>query len=295
MDYQRIRYILTPEELEDKRVVVVGLGSGGAPIVQHLAMNGVKNWALFDPDCLEEHNLVKHPGLRGQIGMLKTEVMCEWLKDRNHDSDVALYPIDVINSPEFEEEVQSADLVISATDSRSAREYINEVCVRHSVPCVVGDLFRTGVGGQVFSYIPGVTGCHNCLDIVSEKLGWNSIDSHIEMTDDEKERWYGLDEREYKASGLSMDIAIISAIFARTALRILLENPNPKFYPDERANYIIFYNRRLGDNLSLSSQKFLIAPQVDCTCSIRESTEQEDESLDFVEWEDRGEAHESGI
>lgn len=295
MDFQRIRYILSPEELEDKRVVVVGLGSGGAPIIQHLAMNGVRNWALFDPDSLEEHNLVKHPGLRGQMGMQKTRIMRDWLNDRNPDSKIALYPIDVINSPEFEAEVQEADLVISATDSRSAREYINDVCVRYAVPCVVGDLFRTGVGGQVFSYIPGATGCHHCLDIVSEKLGWNSIDSHIEMTDDEKERWYGLDEREYKASGLSMDIAIISAIFARAALRILLEKPNPKFYPDERANYIIFYNRRLGDNLSLSSQKFLITPQVDCTCSAAQPAQSGSDGLDFVEWEDGEEAHESGL
>jgi molybdopterin/thiamine biosynthesis adenylyltransferase len=286
MDYDRIRYILSPEELDDKWVLVIGLGSGGAPIVQHLAMNGVKNWMLFDPDTLDEVNLVKHPGLRRDLGKTKVEIMANWIRDRNPSSNIREYPVDILEAEKFREEVRHADLVISATDKLAIREYIDEMCVREATPCVVGDVFRTGVGGQVYSYIPGKTGCYHCLGIVSEKNGWNAIDSSIEMTEDEKERIYGLSEREYKAAGLSMDIAIISAIFAKTALGILLENPNPRFFPTSEANYIIFYNRKLGPFDSLSSKKFFIPPQRACFCSspIEEADPSAGE-IDFAEEE----------
>ena len=59
--FDRIEHLLSPEDLRTKCVVQVGLGSGGAPVNDHLTMNGVRRWVLFDPDRYDEINLVKHP------------------------------------------------------------------------------------------------------------------------------------------------------------------------------------------------------------------------------------------
>ena len=214
MDFDRIRYIITPEELENKTVIVVGVGSGGAPVVQHLAMSGVRNWVLFDPDVLDEVNLVRHPGMRRDIGRNKVTIMAKWLQDRNPGCEIQEFPENILDSTDFERQVKRADLVLSATDTLSVRQFINRICVRHATPCITASVFRTAVGGEVYSYIPHETGCYQCLNTVSNKLGWSQIENAVEMTDDEQHRIYGLGEEEYRASGLSMDIGIISAIMA---------------------------------------------------------------------------------
>ena len=50
LDFDRIAYLLNPDVLWDKVVTIVGLGSGGAPVCDHLSMNGVRRWNLYDPD-----------------------------------------------------------------------------------------------------------------------------------------------------------------------------------------------------------------------------------------------------
>ena len=68
LDFDRIAYLLNPEDLVGKVVTVVGLGSGGAPACQHLSMSGVTKWNLYDPDKLDDTNLIKHPGMRKDLG-----------------------------------------------------------------------------------------------------------------------------------------------------------------------------------------------------------------------------------
>jgi molybdopterin/thiamine biosynthesis adenylyltransferase len=267
MDFDRIRYILTPEELANKTVVVIGLGSGGAPVAQHLAMKGVKNWALFDPDVLDETNLVKHPGMRKDLGRPKVRIVADWLLDRNPESDIREYPENILDSTDFEREVRDANLVISATDSLSVRQFINRISVRHATPCVTASVFRTGVGGEVYVSLPGKTGCFQCLNLVSIKRGWAQLDNQIDLTNDEQTRIYGLGEEEYRASGLSMDISIISAIMAKKGLRVLLKDASSRFFPEEQHNYTIFYLRDIQNYAGLSSLKYFIPPQKDCFCT----------------------------
>jgi molybdopterin/thiamine biosynthesis adenylyltransferase len=270
MDFDRIEYILSPESLFHKRVVIVGLGSGGAPVAQHLAMNGVRRWTLYDFDTYEEVNMVKHPAHRSDIGRSKVDIMADWLTDRNPDAEVDAYNENILTSSSFEDSVRDADMVIAAPDTRIVREKINQVCVANQVPSVFGRVFRTGLGGDVYSYIPQRTGCYNCLTEVGKKHGWDRFDELVPMTDKEKERIYGLGEESYRASGLSMDIAMITSIHSRMALMWLLDQPSPDFFPEQNANYIIFYCRMLvlGETRfpSLSSQKFSIAPQTSCYC-----------------------------
>ena len=281
MNFDRIRYILTPEELENKTVVVVGLGSGGAPVAQHLAMNGVKNWALFDPDALDETNLVKHPGMRIDLYRPKVHIMADWLRDRNPESNIREYPENILDSTDFEREVKHSDLVISATDSLSVRQFINRVTVRHAIPCVTASVFRTGFGGEIYVSLPGKTGCFQCLNLVSVKLGWAQLDNQVDLTDDEQTRIYGLGEKEYRASGLSMDISIISAIMAKKALHVLLKDANSRFFPEEKHNYTIFYLRDVQAHSGLSSLKYFIPQQKDCFCT----NSNEEESVRPLEME----------
>ena len=91
----RIDHLIQPSALDGKHLVVVGLGSGGYPVVQHLAMCGLKNWTLVDKDTLDEENLEKHPAMREDIGKPKTKIAKDWILDRNPSAQVNCLDIDV--------------------------------------------------------------------------------------------------------------------------------------------------------------------------------------------------------
>ena len=74
----RIAHLVNVEGLHDLQVVCLGLGSLGFPAMQHLAMSGVRRWVLIDRETLEPENLVKHPGLRSDLGREKTAVAADW-------------------------------------------------------------------------------------------------------------------------------------------------------------------------------------------------------------------------
>ena len=89
--FDRIQHLISPAELENKLVVQVGVGSGGAAVNDHLTMNGVRRWTLFDPDSYDEVNLVKHPRTRLGLGRLKVKNQEEWILDRNPKAKIVLW------------------------------------------------------------------------------------------------------------------------------------------------------------------------------------------------------------
>ena len=264
LDFTRIRHLLNPDLLADKRVVQVGMGSGGAPVNQHLTMAGVRKWILFDPEIFDPINLVKHPGLRSQIGQPKVTMQHEWIIDRNPEAEVMTYQEDVIHNTRFISECNNASLVLCCVDTPGAREFVNKICVERGVPCVTGAVFRTGFGGDVYAYIPEKTGCYACMEYYCSIKGYTYSETEPELTEEEKERIYGQDDRNFQASGLSLDIAFITLIHARLALNILLDGQQTAI-PQIKHNWMVFENRPLPG----FKKYFTLPPQEECPIQCR--------------------------
>lgn len=268
LDFNRIEHLLNPEQLGGKRVTVVGLGSGGAPACDHLTMSGVRIWDLYDPDSLDPVNLVKHPRQRRDLGRPKVDIQKEWILDRNPAADVRAYGEDVLTSAIFRDSVQASDLVLSCPDKKSVREFVSDVCVEFGVPFVTASVFRTGIGGEVYAYVPGQTGCYRCLQLFSLTHEMDLTDDVLGLTEEEKDRIYGLGDREFKASGLSMDIQMICLIQARMALGVLLAEAETVL-PQLKANWVIFGNRPAKGIFAkhFECKQMILRPQTYCNCT----------------------------
>src|SRR5213594_3658181 len=163
LNFDRTKHLLTAEDLRNKSVLQIGIGSGGAPVNDHLTMNGVRQWMLFDPDTYDDVNLIKHPRRRTRLGAFKVLNQKEWIEDRNPEAIVEAFSEDVLTSKVFQDCVKRADLILCCADRHDVRLFVNSLAVETQKPCVTASVYRQGFGGEAYAYIPAVAGCFDCM------------------------------------------------------------------------------------------------------------------------------------
>lgn len=162
------RQLLLPEvgiegqrALKAGRVLVIGAGGLGSPVLLYLAAAGVGTLGIVEHDTVDRSNLHRQV-LFGVdvIGQSKAEVARERLAQLNPHVrvDVHRLKLDAGNAAEL---VASYDLVVDATDNFTARYLINDVCMRAGKPNVSASILR--FEGQLSVFVPGEGPCYRCL------------------------------------------------------------------------------------------------------------------------------------
>lgn len=169
-DEERVRYarhIQLPEigeagqrRLAQSRVLVVGAGGLGSPVLLYLAAAGVGHLTLVDDDRVALENLqrqILHETQR--IGHAKTDSARERLNGLNPLVSVETHTVrfNVANADPF---IGASDLVINAADNFPTRYLVNDRCVALSRPHVHGAVHR--FQGEVGVFAPGGP-CYRCL------------------------------------------------------------------------------------------------------------------------------------
>lgn len=246
--YSRNKGILELGILENKRVMIVGLGSFGAQIAIELAKAGVGNYALFDFDRVELHNLSRHICTIQDLGRLKTDAVYDAIKGKNPYAKVEKYAVNINNDIEFlDDQVKKSDLVICATDNNMSRINISKSLVKNSKVGLFGRAITRAEGGDVFRYRPGGA-CYGCVidaavlpreeisDIVSARTN-GVIPAYVNQTDAEAS----------VQVGLSSDIQPICNLMVKLALLELsrgLKSGIGSLEEDFRYDCYLWANRR---------------------------------------------------
>ena len=87
--FVRIDQNETPLEiLKTKKVVIIGMGSGGSLLAVYLAKSGLKNFIFLDDDRLETHNIIRHICDLSHLGRYKTHAVKEFIEKRIPDVNI---------------------------------------------------------------------------------------------------------------------------------------------------------------------------------------------------------------
>lgn len=248
--YKRNKGLIELDILANKRVLIIGLGSGGSPIAVELAKAGVGQFALADFDRIELHNLSRHICSLNDLGRLKTDAVADAIKGKNPYAIVDKLPIDVSKNLEIlEQEIEKADIVMCCTDNNSSRFHTSELLVKHNKVGLFGRAITRAEGGDVFIYRPGQP-CYFCL------LGSDWYDqSAEEITNEASARRAGRipayvsaeDAEAFVQVGLASDIEPINNMMVKLALVELSrgsESGISSLEDEFKANYYIWANRR---------------------------------------------------
>lgn len=273
--FARIESLFDIQLFAPVKVLVAGCGSGGGSVALQLVMSGVRNLTLVDRDVLEPENVIRHVCGKSFVGRRKVDALAEVLLDRNSEAKIDRIEADITNSADMEELIRETDVVVLATDNEPSRYKVNEICVRHEIPFVVGRVFTRGIGGEVFSYRPKVGGCLACLESVLQRTQYREGVREIDLvSEEEREKVYGMEIPEIKDSpGLAIDISFIASFHSRFVLdaiaRQLSERPKYMSLIDE--NYVIWGNRPVHPfNKHFQVQRITLDPQENCAvCSMR--------------------------
>jgi molybdopterin-synthase adenylyltransferase len=244
--FERIESLFDIQLLAPVKVLVAGCGSGGGSVALQLVMSGIRNFTLIDRDTLGPENVIRHVCGRRFIGNKKVDALTEILQDRNPNISVKKIEADIMDFSDIEAEIQASDVVVLATDNEQSRYKINEICVKYEIPFVVGRVFTRGIGGEVFSYRPGL-GCLACLEFFLQRTSYREGIKEIDLvSEEEREKVYGMEISEIKDSpGLAVDISFITAFHTRFVLDAIARGlqERPKYMNLIEENYLVWGNR----------------------------------------------------
>lgn len=149
-------------KLNDAKVLVVGAGGLGAPVLLYLAGSGVGVIGVIDDDVVENTNLqrqVIHTDDR--IGTAKVRSAEVAMRALNPFIEVRPYTRR-LTAEIAGDLVADYDLVIDGSDNFDTRYLVNEVCVAKGKPLISGAI--TQWEGQLSLWHPGAGGpCYACV------------------------------------------------------------------------------------------------------------------------------------
>jgi adenylyltransferase/sulfurtransferase len=170
---QNVRYarqVLLPEvggagqvRLLAAKVLVVGAGGLGSPVLLYLAAAGVGNLAIADDDAVALSNLQRQVLYQtADVGKPKAARAAERLTALNPDVKIEAHPVRV-TAENVAGLVAGHDLVVDCCDNFGSRFLINDACAAAAVPLVFGAV--QGFQGQVAVFDPARGGpCLRCFN-----------------------------------------------------------------------------------------------------------------------------------
>jgi len=162
------RHVILPEigtkgqeELKQARVLVIGAGGLGCPVLQYLTAAGVGTIGIIDFDVVDETNLQRQILFDVKdIGKSKVEIAKQKLSEQNPYINFNVYNTKLTKDNALNI-FKDYDIIVDGSDNFPTRYLVNDACVIVGKPLVFGSIFKFEGQVSVFNYNGGPT--YRCL------------------------------------------------------------------------------------------------------------------------------------
>jgi len=147
------------KKLAESKVLVIGAGGLGSPVLLYLAAAGVGTLGILDYDVVDITNLQRQI-LHNTNDLGKLKINSATLKIAAFNPGVVIRT----HGKKFTEEnaesiVKEYDFVVDCSDNYETKLLINDVCVKLQMPYSHGAV--VALKGEVMTFLPG-TACYRC-------------------------------------------------------------------------------------------------------------------------------------
>ncbi len=160
--WERVERLIGSDNLDrlgEKKVAVVGLGSGGGFVALSLAMSGVANFVLVDHDDLESGNVTRHVADLRYIGQNKASAVADLIRHRNAEASVEARAGLIEDNWDCLDDV---DILVVAVDHEQVKYAINEQCLEKRMSASYAGVYERGEGGDHVIIKPFDGPCYAC-------------------------------------------------------------------------------------------------------------------------------------
>ncbi len=162
------RHIILPkiglagqQKLKQAKVLVIGAGGLGCPVLQYLTAAGIGTIGIIDFDKVDESNLQRQVLYNTEdVGKYKAEVAKEKLSKQNPYIQLTAinYQLSSKNALDI---ISQYDIVVDGSDNFATRYLVNDACVILNKILVFGSIYKFDGQVSVFNYQNGPT--YRCL------------------------------------------------------------------------------------------------------------------------------------
>ena len=154
------RHLIIPDfnieaqlKLKRSRVLVIGAGGLGCPVLQYLTAAGVGTLGLLDFDVVSLSNLQRQILYDAdQVGQKKIHAAHAKLSGLNEHVVFELHDTKITSSNALKI-IDAYDLIVDGTDNFPTRYLVNDACVLASKPLVYGSIFQFEGQASVFNQL----------------------------------------------------------------------------------------------------------------------------------------------
>ncbi len=130
------------QKLGEAKVLVIGAGGLGCPVLQYLVAAGIGTIGIVDYDTVSRSNLQRQVLYRTEdIGKKKAAIACQHLLGLNPEIKIISHEVE-LSSKNALKILGNYDIIVDCTDNFASRYLINDACVLLGKPLVFGAIFE---------------------------------------------------------------------------------------------------------------------------------------------------------
>lgn len=240
MTWDRVERLIGSDNLArlaQKRVGIIGLGSGGGFVALSLAMSGVGRFVLIDDDTLETANIVRHVADARDVGRPKVDAVADLIRLRHPNAQVETRQGRI---EQHLDALDNLDILIVGVDGENSKYIVNQACLKRNLTAVYAGVYERGEGGDAVVIRPYDGPCYACWSAeLREGLAANENQASQDLD-------YGMigPEGTLEAEpGLWLHVVRVASVQADLALNELLQGTS--IYKTMPANTVILANTAL--------------------------------------------------
>lgn len=149
------------QKLRQAKVLCIGAGGLGSPVLHYLAAAGIGTLGIVDDDCVELSNLQRQILYQeSDVHLPKVLAAKQRLTQQNPNINIIAIQkrLENTNAAEL---IAPYDVIIDGSDNYQTRYLINDICYQYKKPLIFASIFQFQGQCSVFNYQNGP--CYRCL------------------------------------------------------------------------------------------------------------------------------------